>query len=99
MAEKEEYPSRPTRCGSWGSFTSDLTWVVVVVSAASFRYDDGKKLTGIGTRASKSRLTTLFSARELLLEFPFDVCERKTRRGLLLLFERSGGKRALVYAS
>ena len=69
---------------------------MVVVSAASFRYDDGKKLTGIGTRASKSRLTTYISARERLLEFPFDVCERKTRRGLLLLLKEGEGRKRWI---
>jgi len=38
----------------------------VVVSAASLRYDDGKMLKGIGTRASKSRLTSFQGERTLL---------------------------------
>jgi len=61
----------------------------MVVSAASFRYDDGKKLTGIGTRASKSRLTT-FQVRENVFSNAFRVVERKTRRGLLLLLRKEG---------
>lgn len=42
---------------------STLTRVVSV--AASLRYDDGKTLKGIGTLASKSRMT---SVRESFLE-------------------------------
>jgi hypothetical protein len=38
----------------------------VVLLAASLRYDDGKTLKGIGTRASKSRLTILQGERILL---------------------------------
>lgn len=37
----------------------------MVVAKSSLRYDDGKMLKGIGTRASKSRLTT-YKARSLL---------------------------------
>lgn len=71
----------------------------MVVCATSFRYDDGKKLTGIGTRASKSRLTT-FQVRENVFSNAFRVVERKTRRGLLLLFGgKEGEKRAFDYAS
>ena len=44
----------------------------MVVSAASLRYDDGKMLNGIGTRASKSRLTTV-QCRRPSSRMPFDV--------------------------
>jgi hypothetical protein len=43
----------------------------VVVSAASLRYDDGKTLKGIGTRASKSRLTTV-QCRRSSSRMPFE---------------------------
>jgi len=52
------WPSRPTREVFAGRFTSASTWTVLVsVVAASFRYEDGKTLKGMGTRASKSRLS------------------------------------------
>ena len=37
--------------------TSASTFVTVVSSVVSLRYDDGKMLKGMGTLASKSRLT------------------------------------------
>jgi hypothetical protein len=58
-----------------------------VVSTTSFLYDDGKKLTGTGTLASKSRLTDQL-VRENVFSNAFRRAERKTRRGLLLLGER-----------
>ncbi len=60
----------------------------MVVSSASLRYDDGKMLNGIGTRASKSRLTTL-RCRDHFSN-AFRETERKTRRGLLLLWVKEG---------
>jgi hypothetical protein len=46
--------------------------VSVVVWTASLRYDDGKRLKGIGTRASKSRLTPVQCERNSS-RMPFDV--------------------------
>jgi hypothetical protein len=62
---------------------------VVVWASASLRYDDGKTLKGMGTRASKSRLTA-FQCERRSSRKPFRQAERKTRRGLLLLWLKEG---------
>jgi len=70
-------------------------WVSVVLLAASLRYDDGKTLKGIGTLASKSRLTILQGER-ILLEC-LSTCRKEDKKGLLLLWEEEGeGERKRV---
>jgi hypothetical protein len=69
-------------------------WVSVVLLAASLRYDDGKTLKGIGTLASKSRLTILQGER-ILLEC-LSTCRKEDKKGLLLLWEEGEGERKRV---
>ena len=66
-----------------------------MVSTAPLRYEDGKRLKGIGTRASKSRLTSV-QRRRTLLEC-LSTCRKEDKKGLLLLWEEEGeGERKRV---
>jgi hypothetical protein len=71
----------------------------VVVTLSSLRYDDGKMLKGIGTRASKSRLTT-FSARSLLE--CLSTCRKEDKKGSLASEVKKGKERerkTLLYST
>jgi hypothetical protein len=66
----------------------------VVVSTASLRYDDGKRLKGIGTRASKSRLTSV-QGRRTLLEC-LSTCRKEDKKGSLASLGRKKESRESV---
>ena len=65
----------------------------MVVATSSLRYDDGKLLKGIGTRASKSRLTT-YEARTLLE--CLSTCAKGRQEGVSCFLVKEGGKKAYM---
>lgn len=71
---------------TWPSSFSGVRW-----GTASLRYDDGKTLKGMGTRASKSRLADLWASfLECLSNWP--QLERRQEKTIGLLFLSLGGE-------
>ena len=69
-----------------------------MVSTAPLRYEDGKRLKGIGTRASKSRLTSV-QRRRTLLEC-LSTCRKEDKKGSLASLVKEGEWRERMnYAS
>lgn len=96
-AEKEyrdSVSSRPTREAREGSLASPSTLTRVVSVAASLRYDDGKTLKGIGTLASKSRLTEVKESFLECLPNRIETIRKEDKKRLLLQGGRDGGKKA-----
>lgn len=95
-AENEEYrvsvSSRPTREAPEGRLASPSTLTRVVSVAASLRYDDGKTLKGIGTLASKSRLTEVYESFLECLSNRFETIRKEDKKRLLLQVLRMVGK-------
>lgn len=83
-------PSRPTREVLPGSCVSTSSFVSSLVTA-SLRYEDGKTLKGMGTRASKSRLTggSAFLLECLSNRYE-EQFERKTRKNFLAPLREEG---------
>lgn len=93
--ENEEYrdsvSSRPTREAPEGSLASPSTLTRVDSVVASLRYDDGKTLKGIGTLASKSRLTEVKESFLECLPNRTETIRKEDKKRLLLQGGKGGG--------